>query len=232
MAARAPLPGPPGRQAAARPRTRSSPSAGLGAAPRLARLRDRRRRRQGQRLRAAAPARRRRARAALGDRVEVPADDGGHEAARDRLEPGQVRRPAPVRDARAGPGRRRDDQAGDAAQRGGPRAQGHPRRRGGDRAARRRRDPAGALAGAARRRARRPPAAAAPPERCPVCDTPTVKPEGSVFTPLPQPRLPRPPLAAAHALRRRDGHRRARREAGRRCSWTSAGSGPRPTSTG
>ena len=56
----------------------------LGGAPRRARLRDRRRRRQGQRRRAAAAARRRRARPALGDRVEVPADDGGHEAEGDR----------------------------------------------------------------------------------------------------------------------------------------------------
>ena len=102
-------------------------------------------------------------RAALGDRVEVPADDRGHASSIEiGWNPGQVRRPAPVRDARAGPRRRRHDQDGDAAQRGGPRAQGHPRGRGGDRPARRRRDPAGALAGAARRRARRPPAAAAP----------------------------------------------------------------------
>ena len=36
-----------------------------------------------------------------------------------------------------------------------------------------------------------------PPERCPVCDTPTVKPEDSVFTLLPEPRLPRPALPAA-----------------------------------
>ena len=50
----------------------------LGAAARLARLRDRRRRGQGQPVRAAAPARRRRPRPALGDRLEVPADDGGH----------------------------------------------------------------------------------------------------------------------------------------------------------
>ena len=100
---------------------------GVGAAARLARLRDRRRRRQGQRPRAPAPARRRRARAALGDRLEVPADDRDHDAARHRLEPRQVRRPAPVRDARAGARRRRHRQAGDAAQRGGPRAQGPPR---------------------------------------------------------------------------------------------------------
>ena len=127
----------------------------VGAAARLAGLRDRRCRRQGQLGRAAATPRRRRPRSALGDRVEVPADDGGHRAERDRLEPGQVRRPAPVRDARARPGRRRHDQARDAAQRGGPGAQGHPRRRGRDRAARGRRDPAGAVAGAARRRAHR-----------------------------------------------------------------------------
>ena len=92
----------------------------------------------------------------------------------------QVRRPAPVRGARAGPRRRRDGQARDAAQRGGPRAQGHPRRRRGDRAARRRRDPAGRLARAARRRARGPRAGRRSRRRsCPVCDTPTVKPEGS-----------------------------------------------------
>ena len=137
-------------------------------------------------VRAAAPARRRRPRAALGDRLEVPADDRRDEAARDPLEPRQVRRPAPVRGARAGPGRRRHDQAGDAAQRGGPRAQGHPARRGGDRAARRRRDPAGARAGAARRRARRTARRSrSPPANCPVCDTPTVKPEDSVFTVCP-----------------------------------------------
>ena len=46
----------------------------------------------------------------------------------DRLEPRQVRRPAPLRDARAGSRRRGHDQAGDAAQRGGPGAQGHPAR--------------------------------------------------------------------------------------------------------
>ena len=132
----------------------------------------------------------------------------------------QVRRPAPVRGARAGPRRRRHGQARDAAQRGGPRAQGHPRGRRGDRPARRRRDPAGRLAGAARRRAARP-LAARPRRRRTArrCGTPTVKAEG-VFTKLPEPRLPGAPLAAAQALRRRrrDGHRRAGREAGRaRC---------------
>ena len=41
------------------------------------------------------------------------------------------------------------------------------------------------LAGAARGREPGPLAAAAPPERCPSCDTPTVKPEGAVFTRCP-----------------------------------------------
>ena len=63
--------------------------------------------------------------------------------------------------ARAGPRRRRHGQDGDAAQRGGPRAQGRPRRRRGDRPSRRRRDPAGALARPARAREPRPLAAAA-----------------------------------------------------------------------
>ena len=52
----------------------------VGRAPRRARLRDRRRRRQGQRAGPVARARRRRPRAALGGRLEVPADDGDDEA--------------------------------------------------------------------------------------------------------------------------------------------------------
>ena len=70
--------------------------------------------------------------------------------------------------ARAGPRRRRHGQDGDAAQRGGPRAQGRPRRRRGDRPARRRRDPAGALARPARAREPRPLAAAAAARALPV----------------------------------------------------------------
>ena len=113
----------------------------------LARVRDRRRRRQGQRVRAAAPARRGRPRAALGDRLEVPADDRGHAAAaRSRWNPGKFGDLHPYAMLEPVHVAGRDDQAGDAPQRGGPRAQGHPRGRGGDRAARRRRDPAGALA--------------------------------------------------------------------------------------
>ena len=89
---------------------------------------------------------RRRARAALGDRVEVPADDGDDEAEQDRLERRADRPPGPVRDARAGPRRRRHRPDRDPAQRGGPGAQGRPRGRRGDRHARRRRDPAGGRA--------------------------------------------------------------------------------------
>ena len=51
----------------------------VGGAARVARLRDRRRRRQGRRAGAVAGAGRGRARAALGDRLEVPADDGDDE---------------------------------------------------------------------------------------------------------------------------------------------------------
>ena len=53
----------------------------VGGATRGARLRDRRRRRQGRRAGAVARAGRGRARAALGDRLEVRADDGDDEAA-------------------------------------------------------------------------------------------------------------------------------------------------------
>ena len=50
--------------------------------------------------------------------------------------------------------------------------------------------------------------------------------------PLPEPRLPGAPLAAADDVRARDGHRRAGREAGRDCSSGSGWCGPSPTSTG
>ena len=52
-----------------------------------------------------------------------------------------------------------------------------------------------------------------PPERCPFCDTPTVKQRR--LHPLPEPRLPRAALAAADDVRAHDGHRRAGGEAGR-----------------
>ena len=158
----------------------------LGAAPRPARLRDRRRRGQGRRRRAAAPAGRRRARSALGDRLEVPAHHGDHAPEGRAVERRQVRRHAPVRRARARPRRRRDGQAGDAAQRGGHRPQGPAPGRGRHRPARRRRHPAGALARArtwSRTRSAR--AIPRPPKRCPFCKTETVKVEGEVFTKCP-----------------------------------------------
>ena len=158
----------------------------LAGAARRAGLRDRRRGGQGRRPRAAAPARRRRARPALGGGVEVPADHRRDAAARDPVERGQVRRPAPVRRARARARERRHGQARHAAQRGGPRPQGHPPGRRRDRAARRAtssprcsRPPRTPSSAPTARRRRGPPA------RCPVCDTPTVKPEGSVFTKCP-----------------------------------------------
>ena len=129
------------------------PVPALAGAPRRAGLRDRRRRRQGRRLRAPASPRCRGTRPALGDRLEVPADDGRHPPERDQLERRQVRRPAPVRGTGAGPRRRCHGQGRDAAQRGGPGPQGRAARRRRDRPARRRRDPAGHLARAARGRA-------------------------------------------------------------------------------
>ena len=70
------------RAASARRRDRVLPR--LGRAARRPRLRDRRRGREGRRLRAAGTARRRRARSALGDRLQVQAARGAHEAARHR----------------------------------------------------------------------------------------------------------------------------------------------------
>ena len=155
----------------------------------------------------------RRARPALGGGVEVPADHRGHPPAPGRLERRQVRRPAPVRRARARPRRRRHGQAGDAAQRGGPRPQGHPLGRRRHRPARRRRDPAGRLARAARGRAPRPLAAGAAAGALPQLRHPDG--QGRRLHPLPEPRLPRAPLAAAQGVRGRDGRRRAGGEAGR-----------------
>ena len=54
---------------------------------------------------------------------------------------------------------------------------------------------------------------ARPPKECPMCGTPTVKPDGLGVDDLPQPaRLPGPELPARQALPRRHGHRGARRE--------------------
>ena len=146
VAARARLQGQPGHRPPPGRRVGGQALPLVGGAPRAARLRDRRRRRQGRRAGALARARRRRPRAALGDRLEVPADDGDDEAPRRRLERRPHRPPGPVRDARAGPRRRRHGHHGDPPQRGGPGPQGRPGRRRGRRHAGRRRDPAGRLA--------------------------------------------------------------------------------------
>ncbi len=202
----------------------------VGGAPRVARLRDRRRGREGQRRRAAAPAGCDRARAALGDRLEVRANDRRHQAQPDRLEPRQVRRPSPVRDARARSGGRRDRQARDAPQRGGSRPQGHPSRRGGNRAAGRGRDPAGALSRPARGRARGSATSTEAPEEVPDLQDPHRQARGFGIHEMPEPRLRRATLAAAQALCRRDGHRRARGEAGFAVHGARVGREPPPTS--
>ena len=141
------------------------------------------------------------------------------------LERRQVRRPAPVRGARAGARRRRDGQAGDAAQRGGPRAQGRPRRRRGDRPARRRRHPAGPLARAARRRAAGPLAGRRGRRSAARSATRRRSRPTGVFTKCPNRAVPGAPVAAAQALRLagRDGHRGAGREAGRAAPAAGAG---------
>ena len=158
----------------------------LAGAPRRARLRDRRRRRQGRRHRAAAPPRRRRARPALGDRLEVPAHDRGHDAATRSSGTSassatctRSRCSSPCTSA-ASPSRRatlhneedlarKDIRAGDEVivLRAG--------------------DVIPQVVSPAPHAVERPDRAPPPrpPERCPSCDTPTVKPEGAVFTRCP-----------------------------------------------
>ena len=111
-------------------------------APRRARLRDRRRRDQDQRQRSDAPRRRRRSRTARRDRLEVPAARGDQHAQTDSLERRSHGSAGATRRARTGQRDGRDRPARDAAQRGRPDRQGHPRGRRSDRHARGRRDPA------------------------------------------------------------------------------------------
>ena len=105
------------------------------------RARDRRRRDQGRRRGAPTPARLDQPGAAVGDRVQVPARGGQHQAPRD---PGQCRPHRPghaVRRHGADQGRRLDRGAGDPAQRLRGEAQGRPPGRHRDPAQGRRRDP-------------------------------------------------------------------------------------------
>ena len=213
VAARARLPGQRGRRAAGRRGRRRRALPRVARAARRARLRDRRRRGQGRRLRAAAAARLGRPRPALGDRLEVPADDRGDAAEADPVERRQVRRPAPVRRARARPRQRRHREDGDAAQRGGPRAQGRAARRRRDRAAGRRRDPADPLARSAHRRAQRPRGPAAAAGGVPVVRHADV--QARRLHPLPEPRVPGPPVAGPDGVRGDRGRRRPGGEAGR-----------------
>ena len=172
----------------------------VGGAARAARLRDRRRRRQGRRAGAVAGAGRGRPRAALGDRLEVPADDGDDEAARRRLERRPDRPPGPLRDARAGPRRRRHRHHRDPAQRGGPGPQGRPGRRRGGGDAGRRRDPPGRLAADPAPQEGRAQAEAA--EEVPGLRHRDGQARGRRLHDLPQPRrLPGPVLPARQALR-------------------------------
>ena len=77
-------------------------------------------------------------------------------------------------------------------------------------------------------------AAAAPAGEVPVLRHADGQARGRGLHQVPQPRLPRPPVAAAQALRLagRDGHRGPGREAGRRSSSRRASCAPPATSTG
>ena len=224
VAARAPLPGPPRRQDARRPRTTSSRSAGPG--------------RSG----AARSTSRSTASSSRSTRSSCSAAWASSAASRAGRSPGSSRR------------RRRSRRSTTIGWNPGKFGDLHPyamlepvhvggvtiklatlhneedlarkdirHRRGGDRAARRRRDPAGAVAGAARRRARRPPAAAASARALPGLRHADGQARGLGLHPLPEPRLPGPALAAAQALRRARWTSTASARSRSTCSWTSGG---------
>ena len=178
-------------------------------------LRRRRRRRQGLVARPAAPAGVRRPRPALGDRLQVRADDGHHQAREDRPERGAHGGAQPVRDPRARRRRRRDRVACDPPQRGRHPAQGHPGGRPRHHSAGGRRDPAGG--GAGTRAGRSPAQGVADARQLPGVLDADRPGRGRGAPLLPQPRLPVARVRGAEALRvaRGDGHRRRRREARR-----------------
>ena len=227
---RARLPDQPLRRAARVDRRGREGVPRVGAQARRPRLRDRRDRDQGRRLRAAAAPRRAPLASALGARVQVGADDRD-DAAREDHDPRRPHgRAQPVGDPAAGGGRRRDDLARDAAQRGGHQPQGDPRGRRRDRPARGRRDPADRRAG---RRA--------PPRHEGVPDAgalPAVRHAdreagGRGDAPLPEPRLPvARPRDADQLGGGAGGHRRRRRADASARSGTRALCARCPTSTG
>ena len=175
----------------------------VGGAARGARLRDRRRGDQGRPASAVAGAGSRGAGAALGRRLEVPADHRDDEAQPDRLERGADRPAAPVRDAGARPRGRRHGFDRHPAQRGGPGPQGRPRGRRGRGDARRRRDPAGDLAAASATQGQAPAKAEAAGE-VPAMRNDDGEARGLGVDDLPEPpRLPGPDLPAGEALPRR-----------------------------
>ncbi len=128
VAARARFPGQPGHQAARQRGGRDRAVPAVAGAPRGAGFRDRRRGDQGRRSGAPAQVGVGWTRPALGGRVEVSADHRRDAPGEGHVECRQVRRPPSLCAARADGGGWRDDRQSDAAQRGGHRPQGHPRR--------------------------------------------------------------------------------------------------------
>ena len=192
---------------------------------RFTRLRDRRHRHQGRRPGSAGAARGRRAGAALGHRLQVPADPGDDAAAEDRCQRRPHGHAQPVRRAGAGAHRRRHGQAGHAAQRGRHPPQGHPPGRHRHRPARRRRHTAGRRTGF--EQAHRQGEEVLDAEEVPAVRDGDRPSRGRSGVLLPKPAVPRAALPPARAFRRarRDGHRWYRRAArvAAHGAWVRAG---------